>query len=139
MSKNRCIMGLLIALILVPMALTGTAHAAGGGGEKKRSAGAQVVQLRTINVNVLRGSQARSVVTLEVGIYVVDPKLLERAKSMQPRFQAAFGQTLHAYMTGLPPGMIPNADQLSQTLQKETDRIIGQRGGKLLLGSIIIN
>jgi hypothetical protein len=139
MLKNRSLLGLLLVLILAPMTLAGTAHASEGGGEKKRSAGAEVVQLRTINVNVLNGSQVRTVITLEVSIYVVDPKLLERAKSMQPRLQAAFGQILQAYMTGLPAGTIPNADQLSQRLQTEADRIIGQRGGKLLMGSIIIN
>jgi hypothetical protein len=78
-------------------------------------------------------------VTLEVGVFVTDPNLLKRTEASTPRLQAAFGQVVQGYMVGLPPGTTPNADYLAQLLQKETDRIVGQRGAKLLLGTILIN
>ena len=141
MFHRRPRLGLLIALLAFPMILAGPAQASGGGhGEEKKNGGATpYVRMRALNVNVLRSSGARTVVTMEVGIYMTDANLLKRAEASTPRLQAAFGQVLQGYMVGLPTGAIPNADYLAQLLQKETDRIVGQRGARLLLGTIIIN
>ena len=131
----------LIALLVLPIMSAGPAQASGGGhgGAKKNSGSTPYVRMRSLNVNILRSSGARTVVTLEVGLFVTDPNLLKRTEASTPRLQAAFGQVVQGYMVGLPPGTTPNADYLAQLLQKETDRIVGQRGAKLLLGTILIN
>lgn len=140
MIYRRALFILLMALIAAPMVQAGPAHAGEGHGEDKKNSGSTpYVRMRSLNVNVLRASGARTVVTMEVGIYVTDPNLLKRVDASTPRLQAAFGQIVQGYMVGLPVGTIPNADYLGQMLQKETDRIVGQRGAKLLMGTIIIN
>jgi hypothetical protein len=127
----------LIALLALPMMSAGPVRASGG--EQKTGGGTPYVRMRALNVNILRSSGARTVVTMEVGVFVTDPNLLKRTEASTPRLQAAFGQVVQGYMVGLPAGTIPNADYLAQLLQKETDRIVGQRGAKLLLGTILIN
>ncbi len=141
MIHRRALFVLLLALLAAPMLSAGPAQASGGGhgGEKKNSGSTPYVRMRSLNVNVLRSSGARTVVTTELGIYVTDPTLLTRVDASTPRLQAAFGQVVQGYMVGLPVGAPPNADYLAQLMQKETDRIVGQRGAKLLLGTIIIN
>jgi len=141
MFNRRAQLVFLIALLALPILSAGPALASGGGqgGEKKNSGSTPYVRMRALNVNVLRSSGARTVVTLEIGVYVTDPKLSNRTEASTPRLQAAFGQIVQGYMVGLPAGTIPNADYLSQLLQKETDRIVGQAGAKLLLGTIIIS
>ena len=129
----------LIALLALPMMSVSPAQASGGGGAKAPGPSTPYVRMRALNVNILRSSGARTVVTLEVGLFVTDPNLLKRTDASIPRLQAAFGEVVRGYVVGLPPGTIPNADYLAQLLQKETDRIVGQRGAKLLLGTILIN
>ena len=51
----------------------------------------------------------------------------------------SLAKPLGATWSDCPPGTIPNADYLAQMLQKETDRVVGQKGAKLLLGTILIN
>jgi|LauGreDrversion4_1035100.scaffolds.fasta_scaffold94928_3 hypothetical protein len=141
MFNRRVQLFFLIALLTLPMISAGPAQASGGGngGAAKNSSSTPYVRMRALNVNILRSSGARTVVTLEVGVFVTDPNLLKRTDASIPRLQAAFGQIVQGYMVGLPTGTIPNADYLAQMLQKETDRIVGQKGAKLLLGTIIIN
>jgi hypothetical protein len=139
MFNRRANLVFLIALLALPILSAGPAQASGGGGAAKNSGSTPYVRMRALNVNILRSSGARTVVTLEVGLYVTDPNLLKRADASVPRLQAAFGQIVQGHMVALPPGAIPNADYLAQMLQKETDRVVGQKGAKLLLGTIIIN
>ena len=139
MFNCRAQLVFLIALLAFPMVSAGPVQAAGGGGAKSTGPTTPYVRMRALNVNILRSSGARTVVTLEVGIFVTDPNLLKRTDASIPRLQAAFGEVVRGYVVGLPPGTIPNADYLAQLLQKETDRIVGQRGAKLLLGTILIN
>ncbi len=139
MFKRRAQLVFLIALLAFPMVSAGPVEASGGGGAKTTGPTTPYVRMRALNVNILRSSGARTVVTFEVGIFVTDPNLLKRTDASIPRLQAAFGQIVQGYMVGLPTGTIPNADYLAQMLQKETDRVVGQKGAKLLLGTIIIN
>lgn len=141
MLNHRAPLVFLIAILALPILSAGPAQASGGGhgGAAKNSGSTPYVRMRALNVNVLRSSGARTVVTLEVGVFVTDPNQLKRTDASIPRLQAAFGQVVQGYMVGLPAGTIPNADYLSQLLQKETDRIVGQAGAKLLLGTIIIS
>ena len=53
--------------------------------------------------------------------------------------RAAFVQVLQTYAAGIGPTSNPNADFVASELQKETDRILGQKGGRLLLGTMLVN
>jgi hypothetical protein len=46
---------------------------------------------------------------------------------------------IQTHARGLGPGAPPQADRLAVELQRETDRVLGKPGAKLLLGSLIVN
>ena len=46
---------------------------------------------------------------------------------------------MQSYAAGLASGALPNADYIAQTLQRQTDTILGRPGAKVLLGAIIAN
>ena len=56
-----------------------------------------------------------------------------------PRLNAAYVAALQPYALGLSPGQPPNADYVSMVLQRATDQVLGRRGAKVLLGSILAN
>jgi hypothetical protein len=130
---RRLIAPLLIACLL---AGSGAARAEEGGGKKAKT---PYIQLQSLAVSVIRQSGARGVLTVEIGIDAPDPALRDRVDLVTPLLRSAYISALQPYALSLPPGSLPNADWISMTLQRETDRVLGRRGGKLLLGSILVN
>ena len=88
---------------------------------------------------MIRASGQRGVLSVDCGLDVPDPALHKLADQSLPRLRAAYVQTVQSYAAGLPSGALPNADYLSQTLQRQTDAILGRTGAKVLLGAIITN
>ncbi len=134
MTSRRSLLILAAGLVAVPLAPVAFAEE-----QKKKGGGISFLQLQTLTATVLRGDGHRGVMTVEVGIDIPNGGLRARAQISQPRLRAAYIQMLQAYASGLGPGAAPDADYLSRTLQKETDRVLGEPGGKLLLGTILIN
>jgi len=139
MTSRRSLLALAAALPLASLAPPALAPAALAEEQKKKGGGISFLQLQTLTATVLRGDGRRGVITVEVGIDIPNGGLRQRAQVSQPRLRAAYIQMLQAYASGLGPGAAPDADYLSHTLQKETDRVLGGPGGKLLLGTILIN
>jgi hypothetical protein len=107
--------------------------------EKKKGGGINYLQLPTLTATVLRGDGRRGVMTVEVGIDIPNSGLRSRADISQPRLRAAYVQMLQSYASGLGPGAAPDADYIARMLQHETDTVLGQPGGRLLLGTILVN
>lgn len=107
--------------------------------EKKKGGGVTFIQFNTMTATVVRGDGRRGVLTLETGIDVPDEKLRERAQLVAPRLRAAYVQVLLTYAAGISATAAPNADFLAGELQKETDRVLGRKGAKLLLGNMLVN
>ena len=80
------------------------------------------------------GKMAGWNVALEAGI-----DLRTRAEQSIPRLRAAYFQAIQAYASGLNPGALPSADYIAQTLQRQTDSVLGKPGARVLLGAIIAN
>jgi hypothetical protein len=97
------------------------------------------VQLQTLAVSTIRASGRRGVLTVEVGVDAPDPALRDKVDLYTPLLRSAYISALQPYGLGLPPDQLPNADYISMTLQRETDRVLGRRGARLLLGSILVN
>ena len=133
MDRRQASLALLVAMILPSVAV------ASSGGEKKKGGGVSFLQLGAITATVLRANRRRGALTVEVGVDVPNPALQVRATQLAPRFRAAFVQTLQTYAAGLPPAALPNADFLSREMQRQTDLLLGVKGGKLLLGTILVN
>ena len=97
------------------------------------------VQLQTLALSTIRSSGRRGVLTVEVGVDAPDPALRDKVDLYTPLLRSAYISALQPYGLGLPPDRLPSADYISLTLQRETDRVLGRRGAKVLLGSILVN
>jgi hypothetical protein len=128
----------LILTLAALAALPAMAQAAGGG-EKKKSGGGSYLPMNTLLGTMIRASGQRGVLSVDCGLDVPDPALHKLADQSLPRLRAAYVQTIQAYAAGLSQGALPNADYIGQTLQRQTDAILGRRGAKVLLGAIIAN
>ncbi len=107
--------------------------------EKKKTTVGTYVEIQTLTATVMRPSGRRGVLTVQTVLDVPDAKLRAKAESVVPRLRAAFVQTLQTYASGMTPAMPPNPDVLGQALQRDADRVLGQKGAKLLLGTMLIN
>jgi hypothetical protein len=107
--------------------------------EKKKGGGESYIQLETLTATTVRPNGKRGVLTVETGIDVPDGGLRAYANASLPRLRAAYVQVVQIYGAGLSPDAAPNADFLARELQRETDRVLGRPGARLLLGSILVN
>jgi hypothetical protein len=133
MRRRSALAAILLALAAPLVARAGEGE---GGGKKAKS---PYLQLETLAATIVRPSGRRGALTVEIGIDAPDPALRDRVELSQPILRDAFVGKLQAYALSLSPGAPPNADYISITLQRETDRVLGQRGARLLLGSILVN
>lgn len=120
-------------LLAAPLA----SHAGEGeGGPKKKPA---YLALSTVAASVQRAGGRRGVLTVEVGLDTPEPALRDKVELFQPYLRSAYLSVLQPYALGLPPGGVPSADYISLTLQRETDKVLGRKGARVLLGTILIN
>ena len=124
----------LTVLIVLALAAPLGAHAEGGKKTKPT-----YLPLETLAASVRNVAGRRGVLTVEVGLDAPDPKLRDQLELYQPLLRSAYVSALQPYALSLNPGSLPSADYIALTLQRETDRVLGVRGAKLLLGSILIN
>lgn len=121
------------------LALTPSLAVASSGGEKKKGGGISFIQIQTLTASIIRRNGSRGVMTMEVGVDVANEQLREKAAASSPRLRAAYAQVLQIYASGLPAATAPDADYLAVKFQRETDRILGKPGAKLLIGTILVN
>lgn len=125
----------LSVLSLIP-ALPVTAKAAE---EKKKGGGAGYTQFPTLSVFTEMGRMHHGTLSLDLGLYSEDPKLVARIKLYQPRLQDAYITFLQGYAGNLSRSSIVDTDYIGSQLQNTTDRVLGVKGAKVLLGSILLN
>ncbi|MES2862436.1 MAG: Tat pathway signal protein [Pseudomonadota bacterium] len=123
------------ALLAAPLALAATpALASGGGGTTT----AGFVRYPTITATTMRADGRRGVMTVETGVDAPNAALKLRAEQSQPRMRAVFNILVQREANSLLPGGVPNIERLGAQLQSATNIILGQRGAKLLLGTVMI-
>lgn len=127
---------LMIAPIAIALAEAAPAQAAGGGGKASQSSYLRAPALAA--TAPLAGGR-RGVMTVEPGLDTPDPALRLRAEQSLPRLRAAWFRAVSNYANGMRSGQAPDADAIARTLQLETDKVLGRKGARLLLGSIIIS
>ncbi|CAN7592462.1 hypothetical protein LJR164_004315 [Phenylobacterium sp. LjRoot164] len=128
----------LLSLAAV-LAAPGLMAAAPKKDDKKKTVSGTYVEINTLTASVMRPSGRRGVMTVQTILDVPDAKLRAKAESVVPRIRAAFVQTLQIYASGMTPATPPNPDVLGPALQRDADRILGQKGAKVLLGTMLIN
>ncbi|MBV9993850.1 MAG: Tat pathway signal protein [Caulobacteraceae bacterium] len=129
----------LLALAAAPLVLAPLAARAEQNEKRKKGGGASYIQIDTLTATILRTDGRRGVMTVEAGIDVPDSGLRARAQALAPRLRAAYDEVVRTYASGLPTGAVPNADYLGRELQRQTDMVLGRPGGRLLLGTILVN
>jgi hypothetical protein len=125
---------LVLRAILACVLAAPTVAAAADGGKMAK---APYVELERVAVSVLRPNGRRGVLTVQLGLEAPQADLRERLELYLPRLHSAYVAALQPYAYGLAPGGLPNADYISYALQRETDRVLGQRGAKVVLGTIL--
>ena len=115
------------------------AVASAAGGEKKKSGGGSYLPVQTLLGTTVRSGGRRGVLSVDCGLDVPDEALRTRAEQSVPRLRAAYVQTIQSYAAGLASGALPNAEYISQALQRQTDLILGRPGARVLLGAIVVN
>lgn len=105
----------------------------------KKSGGVTYIAIATLTATVVKPNGRRGVLSVDLGLDVPDKGLREKAQLVLPRLRAAFVQTVQIYAAGMPQGPPPSVDYLSRELQRQTDVTLGQKGAKLLLGSVLMN
>ncbi len=129
----------LLAVFALPVLLAPSLALAQDGTQKKKGGGITYIQFPTLTATIFRSNGHRGVLTVEAGVDVPDGALRSRVNLLAPRLRAAYVQLLQSYVWSLGPGEPPNPDYLSMALQKETDRVLGQPGARLLLGAMLVN
>jgi hypothetical protein len=125
--------------LLALAALAAAVPVAASAAEKKKTGGDTYLPMNTLLGTMIRASGSRGVLSVDCGLDVQDPVLHKLADQNLPRLRAAYVQTVQSYAAGLASGALPNADYIAQTLQRQTDTILGRPGAKVLLGAIIAN
>ena len=116
-----------------------SAFAGAHGAKEEKAAPVTYFALQPLTAVALRRDGRRGVLTLEAGIEAKDPKVMERAQLSEPRLRAAFAQVLMTYASGMRRGDPPDVDYLARELQKTADKVLGQSGSRVLLGSALMN
>lgn len=96
-------------------------------------------QFPTITVFTDAGRLRHGVMSVDMGLYSDNPKLVAQIKLYVPRLQDAYVTVLQGYAGNLNRTSLVDTGYVAAQLQAATDRILGVTGAKVLLGSIIIN
>ena len=106
---------------------------------KKKGGGESYTQFKTINVFTEASRRHHGTLSVDMGLYSDDAKLVEQIKLYQPRLQDAYVARLQAYAGTLNSTALVNTDFIAMQLQTATDAILGRKGAKVLLGTILLN
>lgn len=124
---------LALALVLCAPALAGGGPSGGG------TPAVTYTRFATLTATIPRAGGQRGVLSVEAGIDVPDAGLRARAAQSTPRLRAAYADVLRDFGAGLLPGRPPDVERLGRELQAATDRVLGQAGARLLLGTVLAN
>lgn len=115
------------------------APAASASEPKKKGGGESHTQFNTINVFTEASRRRHGTLSVDMGLYSDDAKLVEQIRLYQPRLQDAYVARLQAYAGSLNSSALVNADFIVMQLQTATDAILGRKGAKVLLGTVLLN
>lgn len=106
---------------------------------KKKGGGPGYTQFPMLNVFTASQGGRHGNLSLDMGLYANDPKMVDRIKLYMPRLKDAYIGRLQAYAANLTASSMVDADYLAIQLQTATDTVLGQKGAKVLIGSILLN
>lgn len=130
---------LFITLCLTSLSALGTATAGHASEPKKKGGGPGFTQFPMMSVFTAGSGYRHGTLSLDMGLYADDPKMVDRIKLYMPRLKDAYINKLQGYASNLTATTMVDADYVAVQLQAATDQVLGQKGAKVLLGSILLN
>lgn len=128
------------ALLISSLGFLFTAsQALASGAPKKKGGGPGFTQFPMMSVFTRGNGHRHGTLSLDMGLYSDDAKMVDRIKLYMPRLKDAYIRRLQAYGAGLSASSLVDADYLSIQLQAATDQVLGRAGAKVLMGSILLN
>jgi hypothetical protein len=128
------------ALLASSLSLLFTAsQATASGAPKKKGGGPGFTQFPMMSVFTRGNGNRHGTLSLDMGLYSDDAKIVDRIKLYMPRLKDAYVRRLQAYAAGLSASSLVDADYLSTQLQSATDQTLGKTGARVLMGSILLN
>lgn len=131
---------LLTAPFLIAAALMCAHPAHAARKTKKVTADQTFLQLPSISASIGGPYRFSGLMVVEFGLEIPDEKLRAKAEALGPRLRDAHSQAMMQFaLAYYKPGTVPNADKIANRLQRATDTVLGTKGAKVLLGSILLN
>jgi flagellar basal body-associated protein FliL len=103
----------------------------GGGGEP-------YTRLPTLTANVRSAGPRGAIMTVEAGVDCPDAALRPRVAQSLPRLRGAYTAVLQRVASETLPGSPPDVERLVALLQAATDTVLGRRGARLLIGTVMV-
>lgn len=129
----------LLALCLTAFAVPLAAAPARAAEPKKKGGGEGYTQFPMLTVFTSGTGHRHGTLSVDMGLYSADPKMVDRIKLYMPRLKDAYINRLQAYAANLTSNSLADADYLSTQLQTVTNQVLGVNGVKVLIGSILLN
>ncbi|MGA9657874.1 MAG: Tat pathway signal protein [Asticcacaulis sp.] len=129
-------LGLVATGLIAPGLIAPVAEASA---PKKKGGGTGYTQFSTLSVFTAARRRRHGTLSVDMGLYSDDPKLVDLILLYQPRLKDAYITRLQAYAIGLGSNSLVDVAYISDQLQKATDAVLPQKGAKVLLGSVLLN
>jgi hypothetical protein len=130
---------LLTVLLGASLSTLASAPAFANSEPKKKGGGVGYTQFATISVFTDAGKRKHGTMSVDMGLYSEDEKLVAQIKLNQPRLQDAYLSRLQSYAGTLNSRSLVDTGFITTQLQTATDAILGRKGAQVLLGSILLN
>jgi hypothetical protein len=106
---------------------------------KKKGGALSYIQFDPLNAALTLFQGRRKIISVEFGLDVPDAALKGRAEKSILILRDAYLTWLTVYAASLPPEAAPNPDAIEAAMQRETDRVLGRPGARLVLGTVMVN
>ncbi|HVZ30204.1 MAG TPA: Tat pathway signal protein [Asticcacaulis sp.] len=133
--KRRALLSLCLSAFALPF-LAVPAHASE---PKKKGGGEGFTQFPMLTVFTAGSGHRHGTLSVDMGLYTADPKMVDRIKLYMPRLKDAYINRLQAYAANMTSSSLADADYLSSQLQAVTNQVLGVTGARVLIGSVLLN
>ncbi len=137
--QRRALLIACLAVFAASAAVPLSATAGGHGEPKKKGGGEGFTQFPMLTVFTSGSGHRHGTLSVDMGLYATDPKMVDRIKLYMPRLKDAYISRLQGYASNLTSSSLADADYLSTQLQTVTNQVLGVAGAKVLIGSVLLN
>lgn len=138
----------LLVCVAVPAAAAEKAGATSGQDDKDKKKKAAVhkitqsesyLMIDPIYTSILDGNQPLGLLMIGIGLDVPNPTLRERVDRDMPQLRDAYVRSLMAFTaTAVRSWRQPDVNEIADRLQGVTDRVLRQKGARILLAQVAI-